>query len=339
MRLHNFIKVVIIFTLLVFPACTLVAADEAALKLESRINNAVDTISRFGNVAEDPESLAYMTMDNARTLFETGKPSLTRIFKTINNKNENRIVRIMLIDLAAAISGPDSAATLLKLINDPDENSRVKAAAIEKWHLTGDSSAAEQILRFLDDKSEPVLKLAAMRAFTRIKNRESVIPLLSILEKGDYYQKACAARALGNQQDSRALLPLLSLTGSWAEKKGDSKENIAAAIQAVKAVGNISDTEAVSGLMKILTDANAPLELRCFAARSLGRQNSGPAYFALTETIQNEIPDTLKIYIARGIADTGRSDGAAACRKALEKVADPYTKQVFLETALKLERQ
>lgn len=333
MRYKNIYNEIVIFFIFAVLSCVSVEAAEMDQKLETRINNAVEAISRLGNAAEDLESLVYSTREQTATLYKIGNPALPQIFKSIKDNNESANTRVMYIDLAALIGGPDCAEIFHDIINDPEENSKVRAAAIERWPRTGDSSADNQILRFLDADTEPVLKIAAIRAFSSIKNSASVTPLLNILEHGDYYEKACAANALGNQVDERASAPLISLVDT------SNKENIAVAIQVIKALGNFNNQEASSGLVKILKDAEAPLELRCFAAKSLGRQNSDPAFLALTGSLQSKIPDILKIYIARALSSMDRVEGAAVCRGTLETTTDSYARQVLLETAAKLERQ
>jgi len=313
----------------------------AAERQTDATKRAVKAIVDLSGKTKDLEGLGFASMGEARKLAGIGPPSVPEILERVRDKTVDEKARVLLMELATSIDGSQCGKTLLDILQDETEPSAVRAQAADRLHLAGDSTAPGVLLRLLRAEKDRNVWFSVVRGFTHIRAADSVPVLLDALGQGDYLDKICVCRALGNQRDERALPHLARVAKSPVSRQQpptmDGVKEVAISMQAAIALGTIRSQKAVPDLVEILESHSHPNEVRCMAAQSLGALGGDAAYKALVDTLQNDKSETVVVFAVKALREIGRPEAAVFCRRAIARSEDDYVKRVLRETADALE--
>jgi HEAT repeat protein len=201
---------------------------------------------------------------------------------------------------------------LIELIKSSDNEELRGMAAVALGQLGKAAILALTELLASDDT-----RFLATQTLCYIRNKETILPLLSVAQDSQVAVRAAAIEALGSFQDSR--IPQVLLT---------SLEDISATVrcEAVKGLGfrpELRDRlELVTRLQAKLYDTN--IDVACAAAVSLSRMGCDTAASHLYEVIVTyDTPLKIQIEAIRGLIWIGSVSGLDYLQKALNTLVSP----------------
>jgi hypothetical protein len=168
------------------------------------------------------------------------------------------------------------------------------------------SRAVDSLITIMKDKSINV-RLNAIEALAKIKDKRAVNPLISVLQDENRNVKLYAIDALGKLKDNRAVEPLISVLKEDAEEYFRLRNNDVR-VRAASALGELKDNRAVGPLISVLKDKS--IYLRLFAIRTLGKLNDMRAVDPLISALKENKTPVVRTYSAEALKNiTGKSYG------------------------------
>jgi HEAT repeat protein len=211
---------------------------------------------------EDYELPASLSLGHQPTELSTkiGKPAVRSLIRSLKDKDP--LVRSNAVKALGAIQDPRAVKPLIKVLNDGIP--LIQRQAVEALGRIHDIRAAEPLVAvLLDNSRKPHVRMSAAQALGQLGDPPAVDPpavdpLIDVLQDNHWEVRSCAAEALGNIGDLRAVKPLIAaLNDRDATVRGNAAD----------ALAKLKDPRAVVPLTQALTDRNSVVRQK--AARAL----------------------------------------------------------------------
>jgi HEAT repeat protein len=277
----------------------------------------IKTLSAIGEPAVkliieslDSESDANIQWKLLEALNAIGEPAINPLLQMLESKNA--VERSNAARTFGLMSDKRALEPLINLLaSDTDCEPRGNVAkALGK---IGDDKATDALIESLND-TEAFVRRESAKALGKLKNKKAVEPLIMLLKDPVYKVRADAATALKEIGDDRAVAPMIEVLdsrgGGWywsadhfikaAILKFKSRRTVELLIEAFRSdnidikqpaaetvakMGNI----ALKPLVQALGDED--IEVRYYAAKSLGLKGDKRAIKALMKIMDNEDED------------------------------------------------
>ncbi len=204
-------------------------------------------------------------------------PQVTKLIgKIVQNKEENKIIRSLAIDIINHTKNKEMVEPLIKISEDKTEPFIVRSRATFALGRLGDKRAVEPLIKvFKDEKWD--LQCDAADSLGLLKDKRAVEPLLIALKSDkDRIVRDYAAVALGRIGDKRAFKPLID-----AFNKGEGNRKMI-----IYGLGELGDKRTLPLLTKALKDKDS--RVRRSAASALGKIGDKDSIPILKEALKAE---------------------------------------------------
>lgn len=236
----------------------------------------------------------HQRWDIAKVFPKLGQNAIAPLIEILEDEDAEEELRWFAARILGEFNHPAVIAALVEVlkISDNEELSAMAAAALGQIG----SPAVAAVTTLL---AEEDTRLLAVRSLSHIRRRETIVPLLSVVQDPQISIRAAAIEALSSFHDSR-IPPVLI----------DALDDLAARVRREAVIGLSfrpdlrEELDLVSQLMPRLYDFN--LDVCAAAASALGRLGTDAAATALDQVLKSpNTPIKLQLEIVRALGRVG----------------------------------
>lgn len=246
--------------------------------------------------------------DVAKIFPSLGKQAIAPLINIVQDEEADEELRWFAARILGEFNDPAVISALVELLKN-SENEELSAMATTALANQGNSA----ITALMNLLTQEEWRLLAVRGLAHIRTKETITPLLSVVNDSKVLVRAMAIEALGSFHDPLILPVLLT-----------ALKDVAASVrkEAVIALGVRSDLKEQINLVKVLKpllwDFNIDVcQQTAIALGRLGTDKAAEALFSLWESAVTPLPLQLQAIRALGWVETAQ--------------AIAYLKQIFLQ--------
>lgn len=298
--------------------------------------------------------------DIAKVFPKLGKSAITPIIEILSDEDADEELRWYAARILREFNYPEAIAALVELLKT-SESEELKAIAATALGEIGETAVAA-LTHLLTQESTREL---AVRSLSQIRCKETIAPLLSVVQDSQVEIRVAAIEALGSFHDPRIPPVLLKALDDLAapvrreaviglgfrsdlQAKLDLVNcllprlydfNLDVCIAAAIALGRLGTDAAATGLFRVLQSPHTPLPLQTEIVRSLGRIGTQTSLEYLHSSLHQQalMPVWQEIVTVLGrVEQPDLSAKAAEILLALVRYSDLGMQQTSLKQALAL---
>jgi HEAT repeat protein len=257
----------------------------------------------------------------AKVFTHLGKIAIPSLIEILEDEDAEEELRWYAVRILGEMKSPDAIAPLVELLKSEEteelraiavtvlgQMGTVAIAALTELLTEGDSS---------DDVSREQRRLLAVKVLSHIRQKETIAPLLSVVQDSQVALRATAIEALSSFHDLRVPPVLVG-----------ALDDVASPVrrEAVRGLGFrpelCSELDLVTKLKSRLYDFN--LDVCCAAAIALSRMGCDTAAQALFEVLVSpHTPPQLQLEVIRALSWVGTLSGLEYLQQGLNQLHSP----------------